>query len=645
MPNYPSDPTDLDLLSLIDLPADLRQLPKRQLATVAAQLRAQLIDSVAQTGGHLAANLGVIELTVALHYVFNTPDDRLVWDVGHQAYGHKMLTGRRAAMARLRMRDGLSGFTRRSESAFDAFGAGHSSTSISAALGMAIAAQLRGESHRAVAIIGDGALTAGQAFEALNHAGELQSDLLVVLNDNEMSISRNVGALTEHLTRLRSNPMINRLRHGGQTLLAQGGPLGELLNTTRVGLRDGVKHLLGVTSLFEELGFQYFGPIDGHDLPTLVDTLENLREQSGPRLLHVVTQKGRGFNAAERDPVRYHGVGQFNPKIEPSAPPASAPSTPSKTWTRAFSDWLDEQNDNPELVVITPAMIEGSGLTGFAARHPTRCFDVGIAEQHAITFAGGLAAEGLRPVVAIYSTFLQRAWDQVIHDIALQNLPVLFAVDRAGLVGPDGATHAGSFDLAFGQAIPNLKLAVPADERELRTALDLGCQLDAPVLVRYPRGNCLEDLGGERPATPFGLRVRRRAPAPAESLLVVALGSKVQAALQAAEGLPVTVVDLRWAKPIDWATLIPLIHAHAGWMIIEEGSKLSGIGATLIATTAEQGLHRPVQHLALPDRFIEHGTRAECLTDGGLDVHSLHSRMSDFLQQILPAHQPCPIAP
>ncbi|ANJ66950.1 1-deoxy-D-xylulose-5-phosphate synthase [Halothiobacillus diazotrophicus] len=636
------DSTDADLLSLIELPADLRRLPKRQLAQLANELRTQLIESVAKTGGHLAANLGVIELTIALHYVFDTPNDRLIWDVGHQAYGHKMLTGRRAAMTRLRMRDGPSGFTRRSESAFDAFGAGHSSTSISAALGMAVAAGLQHESRRSVAIIGDGALTAGQAFEALNHAGELQSDLLVVLNDNEMSISRNVGALTEHLTRLRSNPMINKLRQGGHTLLAHGGPLGELLNTTRVGLRDGVKHLLGVTSLFEELGFQYFGPIDGHDLGTLVDTLQNLREQTGPRLLHVVTQKGRGFNAAERDPVRYHGVGRFDPKIEPQ-PAASGPS--AKTWTNAFSQWLADQDDNEKLVVITPAMIEGSGLAEFGRRHPDRCFDVGIAEQHAVTFAGGLAAEGLRPLVAIYSTFLQRAWDQVIHDIALQNLPVLFAVDRAGLVGPDGATHAGSFDLAFGQAIPNLMLAVPADERELRTALDLGTELDAPVLVRYPRGDCPADLGGEPPTTPFGLRVRRAAETPADSLLVVALGTKVATALNASENLPVTMVDLRWAKPIDWAALAPLIENHAGWMIVEEGSKLGGIGATLIATATERGLFKPVMHLALPDVFIEHGTRNECLADGGLDVGSLNSRMCDFLRRILPARQPCNATP
>lgn len=640
MSHSPNNPTDFDLLDLIDQPADLRRLPKRQLVALAAQLRAELIERVAQTGGHLAANLGVIELTIALHYVFNTPDDRLVWDVGHQSYGHKMLTGRREAMSRLRMRDGISGFTRRMESDFDPFGAGHSSTSISAALGMAVAAKLRGENRQAIAVIGDGALTAGQSFEALNHAGDLKANVLVVLNDNEMSISRNVGALNQHLTRLRSDPVVNKLRQGGQNLLAQTGPLGEIFNTTRVGLRDGMKHLLGVTSLFEELGFAYFGPIDGHDLPLLVDTLENLRRHTEPRLLHVVTQKGRGFNPAELDPVRYHGVGKFDPKndakIEPQPAAASKPRIP-KTWTQAFSDWLDTQGGNPSVVVITPAMIEGSGLGGFAARHPQRCFDVGIAEQHAVTFAGGLATEGLRPVVAIYSTFLQRAWDQVIHDIALQNLPVLFAVDRAGLVGPDGATHAGSFDLAFGQAVPNLNIAVPADAADLHAALDWGIAHDAPVLVRYPRGECPADLGGEAARTPLGLRVRRRADDPQHSLLVIALGSKVQTALKASANLAATVVDLRWAKPIDWPALLLLIREHAAWVIIEEGSKLSGIGASMIAHTTELGLLKPVKHMALPDTFIEHGTRGECLTDCGLDELGLNSTMTRFLRQVLPA--------
>lgn len=629
MPTTPLNAADW--LDQIHSPADLRRLPRRLLPALAEALRAELIQRVAETGGHLAPNLGVVELTLALHAVFNTPEDRLVWDVGHQAYSHKMLTGRRDAMPSLRQRDGLSGFTRRAESPFDPFGAGHSSTSISAALGMAAAAKLTGQKRHSIAVIGDGALTAGQAFEALNHAGELQADLLVVLNDNDMSISRNVGALQQHLTRLRSNPVISRLRDGGQALLAHAGPLGEILGSTRIGLRDGVKHLLGVTSLFEELGFSYFGPIDGHDLPLLIDTLENLKCQSGPRLLHVITQKGRGFNPAELDPVRFHGVGKFDPKIEPQ--PAA---TPGKSWTHAFSDWLERQAARPELVVITPAMIEGSGLAGFAARHPTRCFDVGIAEQHAVTFAGGMAADGMRPIVAIYSTFLQRAWDQVIHDIALQNLPVLFAVDRAGQVGPDGATHAGSFDLAFGQAVPNLALAAPSDRRELFALLDTAYAHPGPVLVRYPRGECPDDLGGEPADHPFGLRVRRRADHPVQSVLVIGLGATIALALHAAAHLPATVVDLRWAKPIDWPALLPLLTTHAAWLILEEGSALGGIGATLIAEAALQGIHRPVRRVAIPDQFIEQGSREQCLADCGLETIHLHHTMTELLRQVAP---------
>ncbi len=629
MPSIPLNAADW--LDNLHSPADLRRLPRRLLPQLAQALRAELITRVAQTGGHLAPNLGVIELTIALHAVFNTPEDHLIWDVGHQAYAHKMLTGRRDAMSGLRQRDGLSGFTRREESIYDPFGAGHSSTSISAALGMAVAAKLAGEKRHSIAVIGDGALTAGQAFEALNHAGEIKADLLVILNDNDMSISRNVGALQQHLTRLRSNPVISRLRDGGQALLAHTGPLGELLGSTRIGLRDGVKHLLGVTSLFEELGFAYFGPIDGHDLPLLLDTLDNLKRQQGPRLLHVITQKGRGFNPAELDPVRFHGVGKFDPKIEPQ--PAA---TQGKSWTNAFADWLERQAERPELAVITPAMIEGSGLAGFAARHPSRCFDVGIAEQHAVTFAGGMAAAGMHPIVAIYSTFLQRAWDQLIHDIALQNLPVLFAVDRAGQVGPDGATHAGSFDLAFGQAVPNLAIAAPSDRRELFALLDTAYANAAPVLVRYPRGECPDDLGGEPPDHPFGLRVRRRAANPESSLLVIALGATVAIALHAAEHLPVTVVDLRWAKPIDWPALLPLMSAHAAWLVLEEGSALGGIGATIITEAALQGIHRPVHRVAMPDRFIEHGSREQCLADCGLETVKLNHTMTELLREATP---------
>jgi len=625
-----------DLLNLIDSPADLRRLSRQQLEQLASELREFLLASVARTGGHLAANLGVIELTVALHAVFDTPDDHLIWDVGHQAYAHKMLTGRRRAMAKLREREGPSGFTRRSESEYDPFGAGHSSTSISAALGMAIADKLKGRPNRSVAVIGDGALTAGQAFEALNHAGDTRADLLVVLNDNDMSISTNVGALNQHLTRLRSNPVIDRLRRSGQQLFSQTGPLGELMQSTRIGLRDGVKHLLGVNSLFEELGLAYYGPIDGHDMPLLLDTLENLRDQPGPRLLHVLTQKGRGYAAAEQDPTRYHGVSPFSLKSAGGKSSPKVPESPTKakqgvSWTEAFAQWLDRRGDDPNLVVITPAMLEGSGLTRFHARHPERCLDVGIAEQHAVTLAGGMSTAGMKPVVAIYSTFLQRAWDQVIHDIALQDLNVLFAIDRAGLVGPDGATHAGSFDLALGHAIPNLTIAAPADRADLDALLDWGLGHPGPVMVRYPRGNCPTDLGGEPASSPNTLRVRQRCAAPGNGVLVVAIGAMVETALKAAEGLPVTVVDPRVVKPIDWPGLQPLIESHRGWVVIEEGSTAAGIGEGLVRRAAEAGIDRPVRVAGLPDRFIEHGTRDECLADAGLDVRGLRTTIQSLL--------------
>jgi 1-deoxy-D-xylulose-5-phosphate synthase len=625
-----------DLLNRIDDPADLRHLSRTQLAQLADELRDYLLASVARTGGHLAANLGVIELTIALHTVFETPNDHLVWDVGHQAYAHKMLTGRRRDMARLRDRDGPAGFTRRSESPYDPFGAGHSSTSISAALGMAIADRIQGRKHRSIAVIGDGALTAGQAFEALNHAGDTQANLLVVLNDNDMSISANVGALNQHLTRLRSNPVIDRLRRSGKELLDHGGPLGELMQSTRIGLRDGMKHLLGVSSLFEELGLTFYGPIDGHDLPLLLDTLENLRDQPGPRLLHVVTQKGRGYAAAEEDPTRFHGVGAFSLKTPGSKSSPKVPEPPRNAlaginWTEAFAQWLDKRGEDPKLIVITPAMLEGSGLTRFHRHHPDRCLDVGIAEQHAVTLAGGLSTAGMKPVVAIYSTFLQRAWDQVIHDIALQNLDVLFAIDRAGLVGPDGATHAGSFDLALGHAIPNLTIAAPADQADLNALLDWGYTQPGPVLVRYPRGTCPVDLGGEPAEMPHGMRVRQRCSSPEQGILVVAIGATVETALAAAEGLPVTVVDPRVVKPIDWDGLAPLIEQHAGWLVVEEGAAEGGIGQGLVSRAAEAGLNRPVRLLGLPDRFIEHGSRSECLTDAGLDVAQLRTNIQSLL--------------
>lgn len=640
----PLSPRQTHLLDLIDQPADLRALSRGSLAALADEMRHALLEQVEATGGHLAANLGVVELTLALHRVFDTPRDRLVWDVGHQAYLHKMLTGRRAWMSKLRQHGGPAGFTRRAESEYDPFGAGHSSTSISAALGMALAAEHKGEDRQAIAVIGDGAMTAGQAFEALDHAGDRQANLLVILNDNEMSISANVGALNQHLTRLRSNPLIERFRHSGEEMLAQAGPLGELLGSTRAGLRDGMRHLLGASSLFEELGFRYFGPIDGHDLDTLLDTLSNLREQRGPRLLHVVTQKGRGLAPAERDPVGFHGVGRNGVSRAISSPDdrgdkgdkGDKVATPAgqPTWTELAAARLAHHAEHDERVVaITPAMIEGSGLTGFAARFPERLYDVGIAEQHAVTLAGGLATEGMRPVVAIYSTFLQRAWDQVIHDIALQNLPVTFLVDRAGLVGPDGPTHAGSFDLALATSVPNLAIAAPADARDLDAAIDWALAHDGPCLVRYPRDNCPAALGGE----PLGegatapTRLRRSAATAPRRVLVIGVGAMVERLIPICETLDATLVNLRWARPLAIEPLAELAAAHDAVVTVEEGARIGGVGSELLLALAERGVSRPGLRLGIEDRFIEHGSREECLADTGLDSRSIAASIAAFM--------------
>ncbi|MFN2381660.1 MAG: 1-deoxy-D-xylulose-5-phosphate synthase [Guyparkeria sp.] len=633
------------LLDLIEQPADLRALSRGSLATLAEEMRHALLEQVEATGGHLAANLGVVELTLALHRVFDTPYDRLVWDVGHQTYLHKMLTGRRAWMSRLRQQGGPAGFTRRLESEHDPFGAGHSSTSISAALGMALAAECKGEDRQAVAIIGDGAMTAGQAFEALNHAGDRQANLLVILNDNEMSISANVGALNQHFTRLRSNPLVERFRHSGEEMLAQAGPLGELLGSTRAGLRDGMRHLLGTSSLFEELGFRYFGPIDGHDLDTLLDTLANLREQRGPRLLHVVTQKGRGLAPAERDPVRFHGVarngvsGAMSPSTDTPAKSTAGPAARA-TWTEVAADRLEHHAERDEQVVaITPAMVEGSGLKGFGARFADRLYDVGIAEQHAVTLAGGLATEGMRPVVAIYSTFLQRAWDQVIHDIALQGLPVTFLVDRAGLVGPDGPTHAGSFDLVLGMSVPNLAIVTPADARDLHDAIDWAMTHDGPCLIRYPRDQCPANLGGkplgEANTAPHLLH-RGGADAP-RRVLLIGIGAMVERLIPISETLDATLVSLRWARPLTTealTTLADLAAEHDAVVTVEEGSRIGGVGSELLLAMAEQGVTRPGLRLGVEDRFIEHGTREESLADTGLDSESIAASIAAFLDKV-----------
>ncbi|MFP4251548.1 MAG: 1-deoxy-D-xylulose-5-phosphate synthase [Guyparkeria sp.] len=634
----PLAPRQTHLLDLIEQPADLRALSRGSLAALAEEMRHALLAQVEATGGHLAANLGVVELTLALHRVFDTPRDRLVWDVGHQTYLHKMLTGRRGWMDRLRQQGGPAGFTRRAESEHDPFGAGHSSTSISAALGMALAAERQGEDRQAIAIIGDGAMTAGQAFEALNHAGDRQANLLVILNDNEMSISANVGALNQHLTRLRSNPLVERFRHSGEEMLAQAGPLGELLGSTRAGLRDGVRHLLGTSSLFEELGFRYFGPIDGHDLDALLDTLTNLREQRGPRLLHVVTQKGRGLAPAERDPVGFHGVARngVSRAMAPSTDKATIPAGPP-TWTEVAAARLEHHAENDARVVaITPAMIEGSGLKGFAARFPERLYDVGIAEQHAVTFAGGLATEGMRPVVAIYSTFLQRAWDQVIHDIALQDLPVTFLVDRAGLVGPDGPTHAGSFDLALGLSVPNLAIAAPADAQDLNAAIDWAMAHDGPCLVRYPRDECPAELGGQPLAegiTAPTLLHRSSAQAP-RRVLVIGIGAMVERLIPIVETLDATLVNLRWARPLATETLAGLAAQHDAIVTVEEGARIGGVGGELLLALAEQGVIRPGLRLGIEDRFIEHGSREECLADTGLDSVSIAASIAAFLDKV-----------
>lgn len=607
--------TAFPLLEQIDTPLDLRGLPEARLPALAQELREFLIETVAKTGGHFAANLGTVELSIALHYAFNTPEDRLVWDVGHQTYPHKILTGRRAMMETLRRKHGIAGFPRRCESAYDTFGVGHSSTSLSAALGMAIAAERAGADRKVVAVIGDGAMTAGMAFEALNHAGHLKSDLLVVLNDNEMSISPNVGALSAHLTTLLSSRFFSSVREGGKRVLSHVPPMLEVA-------RRAEEHVKGifapVGTLFEELGFNYFGPVDGHDLPTLVQTLANLRAINGPRLLHVVTRKGKGYKLAEDEPVGYHGVGIFDPScgLKPVKPGGGL------SYTQIFGEWLcDMAAEDERLIGITPAMREGSGLVEFSERFPDRYFDVAIAEQHAVTLAAGLACEGLKPVVAIYSTFLQRAYDQLIHDVALQKLPVLFAIDRAGIVGPDGPTHAGNFDYSFLRCIPNLVVMAPADENECRQMLYTGFQLQQPAAVRYPRGKGM----GVAPirhmqALPIGkAEIRRRG----RDLALLAFGSMVEVAAAVGEQVDATVVNMRFVKPLDEAMIKTLAAEHRWLVTLEENVVAGGAGSAVNEYLAQSELAIPVRNLGLPDRFVEQGERGELLVDCGLSVETV----------------------
>ena len=610
--------TTTPLLFDIDSPADLRRLSRTELKTLAAELREYVLQSVSKTGGHLSSNLGTVELTIALHYVFDTPNDRLVWDVGHQTYAHKILTGRRDRMHTLRQLDGISGFPRRDESPYDTFGTAHSSTSISAALGMALAAKSKGENRKTVAIIGDGAMSAGMAFEAMNNVGVTQggllADMLVVLNDNDMSISPPVGALNKYLARLMSGKFYAAAREGAKTVLKNAPPLFELARR----FEEHAKGMVVPGTIFEEFGFNYVGPIDGHDLDSLIPTLENLRDLPGAQFLHVVTKKGYGYKLAEADPVNYHGPGKFDPAVG-LVKPATAPKP---TFTQVFGQWLcDMAEADPKLVAITPAMREGSGLVEFHKRFPQRYHDVGIAEQHAVTFAAGLACEGLKPVLAIYSTFLQRGYDQLIHDVAIQNLPITFALDRAGLVGQDGATHAGAYDIAYLRCIPNMGLIAPADENECRMALSTAHRRNHPVAVRYPRG---AGVGVEVQRTldelPWGRgEVRRHG----ERIAILAFGTLLYPALAAAERLNATVANMRFIKPLDIELVAELARTHEAIVTIEEGSLMGGAGSAVMEALHSAGLATPVLALGLPDHFIEHGDPAKLLALSGLDTDGI----------------------
>jgi 1-deoxy-D-xylulose-5-phosphate synthase len=616
------DMTEYPTLALVNSPADLRQFPEERLTQLCQELRTFLLHSVSRSSGHLASGLGVVELTVALHYVYQTPIDKLVWDVGHQAYPHKILTGRRDQMETIRQKGGIHPFPWREESEYDPLSVGHSSTSIGAALGMAVAAKRQELDHKVVAVIGDGALTAGMAFEALNHAGDLHEDMLVILNDNEMSISENVGALNNHLAKWLSGSLYTTLREGGKKVLSGMPPVKELA-------RRAEEHIKGMVipgTLFEELGFNYIGPIDGHDIKALVKTLKNMRQLKGPQLLHVMTKKGKGYDPAEKDPIGYHGVPKFNP--EDDCLPKSKSSKP--TFSNIFGQWLcDTAAVDKKLVGITPAMREGSGMVEFSQQHPDRYFDVAIAEQHAVTFAAGLAIEGMKPVVAMYSSFTQRAYDQIIHDVAIQNLPVLFAIDRAGLVGADGPTHQGAFDISFLRTVPNMVIMTPSDENECRLMLTTGYQLNQPAVVRYPRGSgCGAAISTELDTLPIGKgRIVRQG----QGIALLCFGTLLHQAKVVAEKLDATLVDMRFVKPLDIELLKTITAQHDILVTVEENAIQGGAGSAVNEWMMKQRLLKPVLNIGLPDRFIEQGTQEEIYHDLKLDSAGIEQQIKDFM--------------
>ncbi|MBK1853175.1 1-deoxy-D-xylulose-5-phosphate synthase [Marinobacter sp. 1-4A] len=624
----PSQRPNTPLLDRIEVPAQLREVPPDQLVQFARELRAFLLWSVGQTGGHFGAGLGVLELTVALHYVFNTPEDRLVWDVGHQAYPHKILTGRRDRMGSIRRKDGLAGFPKRAESEYDTFGVGHSSTSISAALGMAIAARQQETGRKSIAVIGDGAMTAGMAFEALNHAGHLRADMLVILNDNDMSISRNVGGLSNYFAKLLSSRTYNQVRDSSKKVLQSAPHLMALAKKTE----EHFKGMIVPGTLFEELGFNYIGPIDGHDLPLLIETLENIRELDGPQFLHVVTTKGKGFAPAEADPIGYHAINKIEP-VPASKPEPVKPVATKQKYANVFGQWLcDAAELDGRVSGITPAMCEGSDLLAFSERFPDRYFDVAIAEQHAVTLAAGMACDGAKPVVAIYSTFLQRGYDQLIHDVAIQNLDVLFAIDRAGLVGEDGPTHAGAFDISYLRCIPNMVLMTPSDENETRQLLHTGLMFEGPAAVRYPRGTG-PGADIQKELTPVAIGKGRKI-REGSSIAILNFGTLLTPALEAAEKLGATVADMRFVKPLDDALVLELAEQHDLLVTLEENTVAGGAGSAVTEFLNRQEVSMPVLQLGLPDTFIDHGKHEELLKDCGLDAQGLFAAINARMERL-----------